>query len=288
MFDTHCHLDSPRFDSDREEVLARARVQGVTELCIPSVGPEAWEPLLAWAKARAQIHVALGIHPQLLPELDPKDDERHLSRLESLLERGGAVAIGECGLDGPSVPGSRGPGGAADRGSSAFGAPMDRQVAVLRRHLELARRFHLPVLLHCLRAHEPLLALLAQEGLPQGGVLHSYSGSAEQVRDYLPFHLHFSFAGPITYERAKKPVLAARAVPRELLVIETDAPDQTPRPSGSPGPGGGADRGTSSLGRCEPAHLRRVAEGVALALGVPFDEVALLTEANARALFRLA
>jgi len=149
---------------------------------------------------------------------------------------------------------------------------MDRQVAVLRAHFDLARRFKLPVMVHCLRAHEPLLALLSERALPAGGALHSYSGSAEQVRDYLASGLHFSFAGPITYERAKKPVLAVRAVPREKLLLETDAPDQTPRPFS---------------GRCEPMHLVRVAEGVAAALEIAPEEVARLSSDNARALFHL-
>lgn len=259
MFDTHCHLDSPRFDADRDEVLARARAAGVTDLVVASIGPDTWEPLRAWAAGRPGIHVALGIHPQLLPELDPAQDRAHLDRLEALLEAGGAVGVGECGLDGATAAHPR--------------APMDRQVAVLRRHLELARRFALPVSLHCLRAHEPMLALLAQEKLPAGGVLHSYSGSAEQVRDYLPFGLHFAAAGPVTWERAKKPVLAARAVPRDRLVLETDAPDQTPRPH---------------QGRCEPAFLVEVARGVAAALGCSFEEVARLTDRNAREVFGLA
>lgn len=257
MIDTHCHLDVERFAPDREAVLARARAAGITDLVVPSIGPDAWDPLLAYARERPGVHVALGIHPQLLADLDPADDERHLADLEATLARGGAVAIGECGLDGPT----------------AARAPMDRQIAVLRAHLALARGFSLPVLLHCLRAHEPLLELLAKEPLPAGGVLHSYSGSAEQVRDYLPFDLHFAFAGPVTYERAKKPVLAARAVPAERLLLETDAPDQTPRPFS---------------GRCEPAYLARVAEGVAAARGVGRPEIEALTDRNARALFRLA
>lgn len=262
MIDTHCHIDSPRFDPDRDEVLARARQAGVTCLVVPSLGPDTWEPLLGWAAGRPttggpEIRVALGIHPQLLPVLDPRDDERHLDRLEALLARGAATAIGECGLDGPSIS----------------GAPMERQVAVLRAQLSLARRFGLPVLLHCLRAHDPLLALLGEESLPAGGVLHSYSGSAEQVRAYLRYPLHFSMAGPITYERARKPVLAVRAIPRERLLVETDAPDQTPRPF---------------QGRCEPAHLTRVVDAVAQALGVEAGEVAAVSSHNARELFGLA
>lgn len=256
MIDTHCHLDSPRFDPDRNAVIERARAAGVTELVVPSIGPATWDPLLAWAEGRPGIRVALGIHPQLLPDLDPTQDGAHLARLEARLAQGKAIAIGECGLDGPS----------------ASGAPMDRQVAVLRAHFDLARRYRLPVLVHCLRAHEPLLALLAEAPLPAGGVLHSYSGSAEQVREYLPHGLHFAVAGPITYERAKKPVLAARAMPRERIVLETDAPDQTPRPH---------------QGRCEPAHLAETAKGLAAALGCSLEEVVALTDRNARALLRL-
>jgi len=260
MIDSHCHLDSPRFDPDREAVLARARAAGVRELVVPSVGPQAWEPLLEWASGCEGVHVALGIHPQLLPDLDPAQDAAHLARLEALLARGGVVGIGECGLDGPTA-------------AAAPQASMERQVAVLRGHLALARRFRLPVLLHCLRAHEPLLRLLSQEApLPAGGVMHSYSGSAEQVRDYLPHGMFFAMAGPVTYERARKPVLAARAIPRDRLLLETDAPDQTPRPH---------------EGRCEPAYLLDVARAVAAALQRPFEEIAALTEANARTLFRL-
>jgi TatD DNase family protein len=125
-------------------------------------------------------------------------------------------------------------------------------------------------MLHCLRAHDALLALLADEPLPAGGVLHSYSGSAEQVRPYAAFGLHFSFAGPLTYERARKPALAARAVARDRLLLETDAPDQTPRPH---------------RGRNEPAYLVETAAALATGLGLPLAEVHALTTENARRLF---
>ncbi len=260
MIDTHCHLDSPRFDADREQVLERAAAAGITDLVVPSIGPATWEPLLEWVARRPRgavprVHAALGIHPQLLPELPSSEDDRHLARLEELLASGGAIGVGECGLDGPSVP----------------GASMERQIAVLRVHLALARTHALPLLLHCLRAHEPLLALLAQSGAVRG-VLHSYSGSAEQVRDYLPSGLHFAVAGPVTYERARKPVLAARAIPADRLVLETDAPDQTPRPH---------------VGRCEPAFLREIATATAQARGLTLEEVDQKTSANARALYGL-
>lgn len=257
MIDTHCHLDRPEFDPDRGEVLARARGAGVTDVIVPAVRPSGWRPLLAAAAATPGLHAGLGIHPQFLPELDPAEDDRHLADLDALLAGGGAVAIGECGLDGPTAAG---------------GATLERQVSVLAAHLALARKHHLPVSLHAFHAHEPLLALLRREGLPDGGVLHSFSGSAEQVAPFARLGLHFAFAGPVTWERARKPLLAARAVPPERLLLETDAPDQTPRPH---------------RGRCEPAFLAEICAGVAAALGRPAAEVDALTSQNARRLFRL-
>ncbi len=257
MFDTHCHLDKAEFDGDRDAVLARARAAGVTDVVVPAIGPDGWDGLAAWARRTPGVHFGLGIHPQLLPELDQAGDDRRLADLEAALARGGAAGIGECGLDGPSVD---------------AGASMDRQVAVLRAHLRLARRLALPVMLHCLRAHDALLALLDEEPLPAGGVLHSWSGSADQVRAYLRHGLHFSFAGPVTYERARKPLEAARAVPRDRLLVETDAPDQTPRPH---------------RGRNEPSFLPGIVAAVASAVGITAAELDALTSANARALFRL-
>ena len=257
MIDTHCHLDDEVFDADRAALVRAARDAGVTDLVVPGIGPGNWERVRALATATPGVHAAFGVHPQLLAEVDPADDDRLLAELEATLSCGGAVAVGECGLDAPTA---------------GRGADLDRQAAVLRGQLELARRFELPVLLHVFHAHEPLAALLAREPLPAGGVLHSFSGSAEQVRQLLRFGLHYAFAGPVTYSQARKPIAAVRAVPRERLLLETDAPDQTPRPH---------------RGRCEPAHLADVARAVAQALDVPLEELDALTTDNARRLFRL-
>jgi TatD DNase family protein len=258
VIDTHCHLDAPAFDGDRAAVLERARAAGVTDVVVPAVAPGGWGRLLAFGASHPGVHVALGIHPQALPGLDPAGDDRHLADLESLLARGGAVAVGECGIDGPSA-------GAA--------APLDRQRAVLRGHLAIAGRLGLPVLLHSLRAHDAMLEELTRNGLPSGGVLHSFSGSAEQVPPFAALGLHFSFAGPVTYQGARKPVAAARAVAADRLLVETDAPDQTPHPL----------RGS----RNEPAHLALVLGAVALAVGTSPVELDRLTSGNARRLLRL-
>ncbi len=257
MIDTHCHLDARAFDEDRDAVLARARAAGVTALVVPGVAPGGWAAAARLAAEEPGVHVAFGIHPQLLPQVPAREDDAMLSDLEAALSRGGAVAVGECGLDGGS-----------------FGAAsLERQAALLRAQLALARRFGLPVILHLLRAQHELLALLREEApLPAGGVLHSYSGGAEMVAPYAALGLHFSFGGPITYDGARKPLAALRAVPAGRLLVETDAPDQTPRPH---------------RGRCEPAFLAEVLRAAAAALGRPEEEVARETSAAARRLFRL-
>lgn len=258
MIDTHCHLDGPAFDADRAAVLARARAAGVTDVVVPAVGPGGWRAVAAYAAATPGVHFGLGVHPQLLPELDPRGDDRLLADLDAALSRGGAVCVGECGLDGATAQ---------------AGAPMERQLAVLRGQLRLARKHRLPVSLHHLRALDPLLAVLREEPLPAGGVLHSFSGSPEQVAPFAELGLHFSFAGPVTYERARRPLVAARAVPEGRLLLETDAPDQTPRPR---------------RGRNEPAFLPVIAAALAAALGISAGELARRTTASARAVFRLS
>lgn len=259
MIDTHCHLDASRFDEDRSDVLTRAWAAGLQGIVIPAVGPDTWEPLLEEPRREPRVQVGLGIHPQLLPALPPEDDDAHMERLDALLARGGAVAVGECGLDMPSTA----------------GAPMERQVKVLRQHLALARKHGLPVLMHCHKAHPALMELLKDEPFPEAGILmHSYSGGAELARFYIQKGCHFSFAGPVTWAEARKPLDALRVIPADKLVAETDSPDQAPTPH----------RGQ----RSEPGYLPRIIEGMARVLGEPAEVLAQRTTENARRLFREA
>ena len=256
MIDSHCHLDVPRFDEDRALALERAWAAGLLGLVIPAIGPEAWEPLLLWPRRDVRVQVALGIHPQLLPELPEALDDVHLERLDALLGRGVACAVGECGLD----------------GWTAAKAPLERQLRVLDGHLRLAHKHQLPLLMHCQKAHPALEAWLERVQLPAAGaVLHSYSGGAERVRNYRARGCWFSFAGPVTRPEARRPVEALRAVPTDRLLAETDAPDQTPMPH----------RGQ----RSEPAFLVQVVEAMARHRGEDGPELAARVAANARRFF---
>jgi TatD DNase family protein len=253
LIDTHCHLDTPAFDADRDEVIARAVGAGITGMLVPAIRPRTWPALRAMA--RGPVRIALGIHPQVVPELDA-DEMRDFGgpgaaeAIARAVTEAGACAVGECGLDG------------------ATGA-RELQEQLLRAHVRAARLVGRPLVIHVLRAHDAAPRILREERVHEvGGVMHSYSGGADLVPVYRDLGLHFSFAGPVTYPNARKPLEAARAVPDELLLAETDAPDQSSRG-----------------GRSEPAFVGDVVAALAAARGVSPEAMAALTTKNACRLF---
>jgi TatD DNase family protein len=250
--DTHCHLDVAAFDADRDAVVARALAAGVAGILVPAIRPRTWGALrdLVRRYAGSGVRGAFGIHPQIVPELDADELAGDLTaRLVDAARD--ACAIGECGLDGAT-------------------AAHELQDQIFRAHLRAARATGKPLVIHVLRAHDAAPRLLREEG-PVTGVLHSYSGGPDLVPVYRDLGLAFSFAGPVTYRNARRPIAAARAVPADLLVAETDAPDQAPEPH----------RG----GRSEPAFVASVIAGLAAARGTTAADIAALTTANARRIF---
>lgn len=196
--------------------MERARAAGVTGVIVPGTSASQWPRLRALAAAHGWRY-GVGTHPQCLPE-----DRRVPDDVT------GACAIGECGLDGPTP------------------FPMEEQERVLEAHLALARDTGLPLILHCWRAHHRMLPLL-RRWAPLRGVMHAYSGGAELVADYVALGLHLSFAGPITWDGARRPVNALLRVPAHRLLAETDAPSQCPRPH---------------YGRSEPAYVGLVIDAM--------------------------
>lgn len=262
MIDTHCHLDLAGFAADREAAIARASAAGVRGMLVPAVRPDTWQPLveLCARHAAAGLRLALGVHPQVIPELSPAELAQSATEaLCAAVEQLGAahpglvVAIGECGLDGGT-------------------AEPALQEQLFRAQLRAARALRLPSVIHVLRAHDRAPAILREEKVGEaGGVLHSYSGGAELVPIYRDLGLCFSLAGPVTYPNARRPVASCRAIPDELLLAETDAPDQAPVPH----------RGQ----RSEPAYVAHVLAGMAAARGQSLAALAALTTANAQRVF---
>jgi TatD DNase family protein len=258
MIDSHCHLDDEAYDADRPEVIARAKQAGVTAIVIPGFSLDEWPRLPEVCALDPMLHCAVGLHPWYLHTLGQQQLAQALEELPALARTYGAVAIGECGLDGLKA--------------KRDGAPLDLQVRVLEAHLEAAFRLELPVILHCVQAHQVMLELLERRGpLPAGGVMHSYSGSAELVPRYARLGLYFSFAGIVTHDNAKRPRRALAAVPAARLLVESDGPDQAPR--------------AAPTRRSEPAYLGQVLDAAASVRTETRAELAALTRDNARKLF---
>lgn len=252
-FDSHCHLDFEAFDGDRTAVKERACEAGVERLMVPGVEPKQWSRLRDLFSG-TNTNFAYGIHPEWLTTLGESEIQSGLEQLADRLVGDGAHAVGECGMDGRIK----------DR------VPFAKQALVFAAQLAAARETNRPAILHVLRAHGPALKVLKQVGpLERGGVVHSYSGSAELVRDYTALGYRISFAGSVTREGAERVAAAVRATPDEFLMAETDAPDQ---------PFGGDFRN-------EPARVVAVVAALAKIRGQSLDHVADVTSRNAQQLF---
>lgn len=250
LFDSHVHLDAPEFDHDRGDVLRRARAAGVGQLLVPAVAAEGWPKLHELCAADPGLYPAYGLHPCYLSRHRPDD----LARLGDWLHAHPAAAVGECGLD-----------------HSGDGLDRTRQLHLLRGHLECARRFDLPVVLHARHAFAEMIEALRAFGKPLRGVVHSFSGSLEQARELARLGFLVGIGGPVTYPRAQRLRRMVAALPIECLLLETDAPDQPAV----------QHRGE----RNEPAWLAEVLGCVAALRSEDPDELARRTSENARRLF---
>lgn len=249
LFDSHSHIDVAAFDADRDAVVARARAAGVARQLVPAVTAEGWSELRRVCAESPGLHPAYGLHPMYLEAHDPG----HLVELEQWLARERPVAVGECGLD-----------------FYAANLDRDRQYAYLMPQLELARERDLPVVLHARRAVDEITAAIRRVG-GLTGVVHSFSGSAQQARKLFDLGFCIGIGGPVTYERATRLRGTVARMPLEFLLLETDSPDQP--------------LATRRGERNEPAALREVCECVAALRGTTAAEIAAATTANAERVF---
>jgi TatD DNase family protein len=205
LIDSHCHIDLPAFDADRDAVLARSRDNGVTAIVVPGVQASGWEALQSLCMRTAGLYPAFGLHPVYLAQHADGD----VATLEVAIERYHPVAVGEIGLD-----------------FHVSGVDHDRQQTLFESQLEVARSADLPVILHVLKAHDVVLATL-QRIRVRGGIVHAFNGSLQQAQQYLALGFSFGFGGMLTFERSSKLRALARDLPLESIVLETDAPDMT-------------------------------------------------------------
>jgi TatD DNase family protein len=213
LVDSHCHLDDPQFDSDREAVIDRALAAGVELMMAIGAGsgPPDLEAGIRLAEAHASIYATVGVHPHDAS----KAEEGTWRRLAELLSHPKVLAIGEIGLD-----------------YYYDNSPREQQRAVFAEQLRIARDAGKPVVIHTRDAWEDTIGLLHKHwgaGSP-GGIMHCFSGGPEEAEQALAMGFSLGFGGVVTFPKAHRVREAALSTPSDRLVVETDAPYLAPVP----------------------------------------------------------
>jgi len=259
LFDTHTHLESSRFEADRDDVIARAISAGVTRLVTCGSDLPTSEAEIALMQRHVGIYAAVGIHGHraatVISAASGEIDEHCLTHLRELAAQAGVVAIGEIGLD-----------------YHYDFSPRDVQQRVMARQLALAAELDLPVIIHDREADDDTRRLIEQAP-PVRGVLHCFLADARMAEWAVDRGFYLGVAGPITFGSVVHLADIVRRAPRDRLLVETDCPYLSPHPK----------RGR----RNEPAFVRHVAEKLSEILDLPLDELAHLSTANACRLFRV-
>lgn len=253
FFDSHAHVDTPRFNEDREATLQAALAGGVTRIVDPGCDLPSSMAALALAKAHPGfVYAGVGVHPHDATTYSAEVR----TQLRTLADEPEVVAIGEFGLD-----------------YFRMLTPRDIQREVFCAHLELARECNLPCIIHVRDAHDDVMELLRAHGSGLRGVFHCFSGDVAQAEECLAFEgFVLSFAGPLTKQGNALPDVA-RMAPLNRILVETDSPYLVPKPL--------------RARRNEPLFVKHVAEKLAEIRGIPLEEIAQITSANAMRLFGL-
>jgi len=259
LVDSHCHLDFPDFETERDAVIERARDAGVGRLVTICTRPSRLDATLAIARAHDDVFAAVGVHPHEAAE----EGDITAEALEALAAERKIVGIGETGLD-----------------YFYDHSPRAAQQASFRTHMRAARRTGLPLIVHTRDADEDTVALL-REGASDGqagagagplrGVIHCFSGGPELARASVELGFYISFSGILTFKKSDALRAIAAEVPMDRLLVETDSPYLAPVPR----------RGK----RNEPAYVAHTAAVLAEVKGVGAAEIAERTTANFFALF---
>lgn len=252
LIDTHCHLDFPDFEAERDSIIERARDAGVSQMVTISTRVKRFETVLAIAEQYPNVFCSVGTHPHNADEeLDITTTD--LIRLSAHPK---VVAIGEAGLD-----------------YFYDNAPREAQAEGLRRHIAAARETGLPLVIHSRSADEDMAAILTEEA-GKGAfpfLLHCFSSGPELARVGVELGGYVSFSGILTFPKSQELRDIAKTLPRDRIVVETDAPYLAPKPF----------RGK----RNEPAYVAHTADVLAETIGVSRVEVEDITTENAFRIF---
>ncbi len=252
LVDVHCHLESAHFENRLDRVLADARKVGIAAFITCSIDPAQWDITLGIASQHSDVFSALGIHPWYIRPEYRADLTQLVSRCADK-----TVAIGEIGIDKKNET-----------------TPFELQMEFFEAQMDIARQVGLPVIVHCRGAFNELILFMKRFGnLPAGGIIHSFSGSAEIARDLSRFGFSFSMGGILTYRNSARRTEALKSIYPDRFLLETDSPDIPPVHL----------RGEPNV----PANIVHNLRAAAEILGRDISEVAERTSANAAAVFSL-
>ncbi len=260
FIDTHCHIHDSEFlkkyDESQDELVNSAAEHGVTELICVGTDVKSSREAVVFADTRSNVFASVAVHPHEAKEMTHEDCNTAVAALNSLLiDNPCIVAIGECGLDYYYHESQE---------------VRNRQEYLFRLHIELALQYQLPLIFHIREAFDDFFRIVDEyEGVT--GVVHSFSASPEELQGVISRGLFVGLNGIMTFSKQKSQLEAAKNVPLEKLVLETDAPFLTPVPF----------RGKI----CKPEHIVQTAQFLRELRGESLEELADSTTANAKKLF---
>jgi TatD DNase family protein len=249
FIDTHCHLDFPEYDPDRDEVIRRAKEKGINYIVNIGSSLEGSRRSLDLSEKYDCVYATVGIHPHEADTVDTKA----LKEIESLAKKEKVVAIGEIGLD-----------------YYKNYSKQENQLSVFNALIKLAKTLNLPLVIHSRQAHKETVRIL-KDAMPVKAVVHCFSGPMEFLNECLDLGFFISFTCNITYKKAEDLRQLLKLTPLERLFLETDAPFLPPQ----------GYRGK----RNEPWFVHMLAEEIANLKDIGVDEVARVTTDNAKNFF---
>ncbi len=248
IFDSHAHYDDAAFDNDRDDLIRRLFNADVCGIINVGCNIQTSKASMDLARRYPLIWAAVGVHPQEADSVPP----HYLDILSSFLAEKKVVAVGEIGLDYHYDKPSR-----------------EIQKAKFEEQVKLAKTLDVPVIIHDRDAHADTLEILKK--YEPKGVVHCFSGSVEMATEVVNLGMYVGLGGVVTFKNAKNPVLVAKSVPLDRILLETDCPYLAPEPN----------RGS----RCDSSMIKFTAEKVAMERGISVEELLRCAKENALRLF---
>jgi len=208
LSDSHCHLDFDELSTQLDSLLNACKHKSINRLIVPAIAPSNWQAVLDICQhSTINIHPCLGVHPWFLDDLDLSCIEDLKSEL--IKNKARVIAVGEAGIDGTI---------AKEKNN------IDKQIDFFEAQLAVADLLSLPIIVHHRRSHQEVVSCLKKYKLSRAGIIHAFSGSYQQAKQYLDLGFKLGIGGTITYPRAAKTIKTVSKLPLDSIVLETDAP----------------------------------------------------------------